>query len=224
MLSARLKMFLPDRPRPMRILRGPFRGAVIIMNPRHSLRKLFGLYERELNCWLEQVFPRVTLVLDVGAHYGYYTFGCAAAFRRRGKAGEIIAFEPELESMKALRETVAKQRKGATQIKLLQTLVGSEVCSGTVTLDAIEEGTRTHTLVKIDVEGAELDVLAGASSWLNPMNYFLIEVHQETSFDRIAKLFGEHGMEVRRINQRPLPLLGRETRSEENSWLVSNFH
>ena len=217
-----LKLFLPNQTRPMRILRGPFRGAVVLINPRHSLRKLFGLYERELSPWLEQVLPRVTRVLDVGAHYGYYTFGCAAGFRRLGKAGEIIAFEPERESFETIRESIAKQPSGATHIKLLQTLVGSKVRSGTVTLDAIGGcATRTHTLVKIDVEGAELEVLAGASSWLNPMNYFLIEVHHEEFLQSITKLFAAHGMGVTRVNQRPLPFLGPEMRSEKNWWLVS---
>jgi hypothetical protein len=170
------------------------------------------------------VLPRVTRVLDVGAHYGYYTFGCAAAFRRLGKAGEIIAFEPEGESMETLRESVSKQPGGSAQIKLLQTLVGSESRSGIVTLDAIGNSlTRTDTLVKIDVDGAELDVLAGASSWLNPMNYFLIEVHQEKFMESITKLFATHGMEVTRIDQQPVPFLGREMRSEENWWLVSSL-
>jgi hypothetical protein len=40
MFSEGLRLFFPNQRKPMRILRGPFRGAVVIMNPRHSLRKL----------------------------------------------------------------------------------------------------------------------------------------------------------------------------------------
>src|SRR5436309_1401204 len=94
MFSLRDAIF-PDQARPTRILSGPFRGAVIVMNPRYSLRKLVGLYEYELNRWLKTVLPRVKRVLDVGANDGYFTFGCAAAFRRLGKTGEILAFEPQ---------------------------------------------------------------------------------------------------------------------------------
>ena len=65
-------ILLPDRARPMRILRGPFRNAVIVVNPRNSLRKLAGLYEHELNSWLEKAFPRINRVLDVGANDGAY--------------------------------------------------------------------------------------------------------------------------------------------------------
>jgi hypothetical protein len=69
---------LPNQPKLMRIMRGPFRGAVVVMNPRNSMRKAFGVYEHELNSWLEQVLRRVTRVLDIGANDGYFTFGCAA--------------------------------------------------------------------------------------------------------------------------------------------------
>jgi len=211
----------------MRVLRGPFGGAVVIMNPRNSMRKALGLYEHELNAWLTSTLPRLKRVLDVGANDGYFTFGCAAAFRRLGKAGEIIAFEPEQRHMDMLRESLKKQPIGTTQITLLQTLVGSEIRSGTTTLDAVcwrtgDPDSRSHTLVKIDVEGAELDVLNGGSSWLNPTNYFLIEVHEESFLERIERLFAARGLRLTRVDQRPLPLFGREMRSQKNWWLVSD--
>ena len=64
-----LKWLLPNRPIPTRIWRGPFRGASIVMNPRHSMRKIFGLYEHELNAWLEQALRKVTRVLDIGLDF-----------------------------------------------------------------------------------------------------------------------------------------------------------
>ena len=63
-----MKRALPGRPVPMRIWRGPFRGARVVMNPRESLRKALGLYEHELNGWLETALGRVSRVLDVGAN------------------------------------------------------------------------------------------------------------------------------------------------------------
>src|SRR5574341_1224429 len=90
-----LKRLLPDHAMPMRVWRGPFRGATVVMNPQASLRKAFGLYEHELNAWLEVALGRVRRVIDVGANDGYFTFGCAAALGRRGVAADIIAFEPQ---------------------------------------------------------------------------------------------------------------------------------
>ena len=228
MTVALCKSFLPDRSVSTRIVRGPFRGAAVVMNPRTSLRKICGLYERELNPWLEEVLPRVVRVLDVGANDGYFTFGCAAAFRRLGRAGEIIAFEPQQELMDMLRESVKKQPAGETEIVLCQASVGTEVGPGITTLDAVRwnngdpEG-RTGALVKIDVGGAELEVVKAASSWLNSGNYFVIEVHEESIRERIVHAFSVRGLKLNRLDQRPLPFIGHEMRSERNWWLVSDL-
>jgi hypothetical protein len=82
MLISALKRLIPGRSMSTRILCGPFRGATICMNPRDNLRKIFGLYEHELNDWLTCVLQRLDTVLVVGANDCYFTFGCAAAFRR----------------------------------------------------------------------------------------------------------------------------------------------
>lgn len=106
MIKQALKSFLPDYPVATRILRGPFRGARVTINPRYSLRKVFGLYEHELNAWLETALWRVNRVLDVGANDGHFTFGCAAALRRLGKPGKIIATEPQARQVGTLLESV----------------------------------------------------------------------------------------------------------------------
>jgi hypothetical protein len=85
--------FLANRPVPTRIWRGRFRGTRIVMKPCDSLRKIFGLDEHELNDWLEQALRRVSCAIDLGANDRYSTFGHAAALRRLGGSGEIIACE-----------------------------------------------------------------------------------------------------------------------------------
>jgi Methyltransferase FkbM domain len=222
-MFTRLKSLLPNRPVPMRIWRGPLRGARIVMNPRSSLRKAFGLYEHELNGWLEQALHRVTRLLDVGANDGYFTFGCAAAFRRRGVVGEIICFEPQAPHVQMLRESIAAQGAPDVRFEVVHALVGHEMGAGMTTLDALLTSDRKHTLIKIDVEGAELDVIAGAQSWMNASNLFVIEVHKEEYLDKLQRGFSTHGLKLMQINQRPLPLLGREERDEANWWLVSEL-
>ena len=220
------KRLLPNRAVPTRILRGPFRGARIVMNPRDSLRKIFGLYEYELNGWLEHALHRVTRVLDVGANDGYFTFGCAAAFRRLGKTGEIIAFEPQARHVAILRESVAAQMETPARVEIVQAFVGKALKPGMTTLDAVrwnvgDPTDKTKTLVKIDVEGAELDVIEGGRSWLHPSNLFVIEVHEERFVESFCALFAEQGLPLVQVNQRTLFLLGRETRDVKNRWLVS---
>jgi hypothetical protein len=226
-----LKIFLPDRPVLSRIWRGPFRGARIVMNPRNSLRKILGLYEHELNSWLEHALRRVTRVFDVGANDGYFTFGCAAAFRRLGQAGEIIAFEPDERCVALLRESLGAQAVVGfgdpgcdVRVEIIQTLVGRELKPGTITLDSLVTSRgKTNTLVKIDVDGPELDVIEGSRSWLSPSNLFVIEVHEQQFIEQLRGLFAERNLRLVLLTQRPFPVLGREIRPENNCWLVSDL-
>ena len=223
-----VKALLPNHSIPLPILSGPFRGAKINLNPRCSLRKVFGMYEHELNKWIESVLPRVNTVLDVGANDGYFTFGCAAAFRRLGKSADIIAFEPLKQHIEELQSSFENQLQDEIKISLHNCLVGAEIKSGMTTLDAVAHqiGTsheQNRALIKIDVEGAELEVIEGASLWLKPTNYFLIEVHHESFLEILTQKFLAQGIKLKQVNQQPLPFIGRETRSELNWWLVSDI-
>jgi methyltransferase FkbM-like protein len=223
-----LKRLIPDTPRPLPILRGPFRGARVIASPRHSLRQMFGLYEHELNNWIGQVLPRVNKVLDIGANDGYFTFGCAAAFRRLNKRGEIYAFEPESDALSHLEQGIDSQSKASPNIHAHKFFVSDSDSETTITLDTFAKlkplAFVQNALIKIDVEGAELDVIAGASAWLNPTNYFLIEVHwDETYLSKLRDTFKQRGLSLRQVNQQPLPLIGREVRGENQWWLVSSL-
>lgn len=222
------KRVLPDRPTRLRILRGPLRGGLVVMNPRNSMRKVLGLYEHELNGWLAQVLLKVNRVIDVGANDGYFTFGCAAAFRRLQKTAEIVAFEPDPDHLSSLKDSVDAQPDNKVTFTLVQKFVGATVEQEATTLDRIEwkngdSRARSSALIKIDVEGAEEGVLSGASSWINQRNYFLIEVHKDVFLETIPRLFAERGLQLDRVDQRPVRVIGRELRDEANWWLVSRL-
>lgn len=218
-----IKRLLPNHDVPMRVWRGPFRGATVVMNPQASLRKAFGLYEHELNAWLERALDRVSRVIDVGANDGYFTFGSAAALRRRRVSGEIIAFEPQARHVTALKTAAAQHHDPRMRITIEQSLVGAQSRSGMTTLDALPVQDRTNTLIKVDVEGAELDVIDGAQSWLRPSNVFVIEVHQRAFLAALAERFASRGLELIQVDQRPLPVLGRDERDTDNWWMVSKL-
>src|SRR2546423_4601274 len=124
---------------------------------------------------------RVIRVIEVGANDGYFTFGCAAALRRLKKHGRIVAFEPQQQAYNQLQRTQHTWRFPSDlgiEIDIDDRFVGS-VESGTfISLDSLTCGTDSvrpeHSLIKIDVEGAECDVIDGAARWLNPTNLFLI--------------------------------------------------
>jgi hypothetical protein len=191
------------------------------MNPRNSLRKVFGIYEHELNSWLDAVLPRVDTVLDVGANDGYFTFGCAAAFERRRQSATIVAFEPQAQHLQTLSATLKDQSYRSVSISLRQSLVGSCSQHGMVSLNEMEQPVGVSALIKIDVEGAEMEVIEGASCWVRPTNYFLIEVHRREYILQLQERFAFSGVTLNQVNQSPLPFLGKERRDDANWWLVS---
>ena len=52
---------------------------------------------------------------------------------------------------------------------------------------------------------------------------FLTEVHYSRFLDPMCAIFAEHGLRLVQVNQRPLPVLGRERRQETNCWLVPDL-
>lgn len=220
-----LKRFVPKGHRHMKVLRGPFRGGMFYSSPHASLRKLFGLYEHELNPWIYRAIARSNLVIDVGANDGYFTFGALQAMKRHHGLGKLIAFEPSRENLLQLEIARAAARISRDDIRLIDKFVGAADDKDTTTLDALPEADspQVRALIKIDVEGAELDVLSGARKWIKPESLFLIEVHEVEFFDKIRSIFSAAGVELQKIGQVPLPLLGSEQRDPTDGWLVTKI-
>jgi FkbM family methyltransferase len=174
-----LNLVPPGRALP--VLMGPLRGRRWVLSS--SFRSCWlGLYELDK----QRVFKRLVrpgdVVYDVGANVGYYTLvGSVLA----GSRGRVIAFEPLPRNLGLLRRHVALNRlrnvtvfAGAVSDRVgtarfdagaipemahLSDQGGIEV--ELFQLDALVDGGRVPPpdVMKIDVEGAELDVLRGAS-------------------------------------------------------------
>lgn len=125
-------------------------------------------------------------VIDVGANIGVFTLKFAASLRA---GGHVIALEPEAENFAALNRRVANsrfqaavvtrraaavERSGTVHMKINTLHPGDHRLSSAgqpvpaVTLDALvaEFAAPPVSLVKIDVQGAEMRVLLGAEALL----------------------------------------------------------
>ena len=219
------KKALPDRDVFLPVLAGPFRGAHFFSNPQVALRKVFGVYERELTGWLNRVLPQVDVVIDVGANDGYFTFGSAMCMRRAGRPVRVIAIEPSATHVRQLQEARTRNGFSEAEITFVPALSGAADDASSRSLDSVAAGlgANERVFVKVDVEGAEGHVMAGASRLLNPRNFFLIEVHTQELHESMPPIFAKRGIDVHYINQARHALLGREHRAETNWWLVSRL-
>ena len=154
-------------------------------------------YEPELSCLEELLSPGKTFV-DVGANVGIYTL---AASRIVGETGRVIAFEPSIQSLPALRRNIALNH--LTNVALFPVALshvtgmaklyhgpnpslnslGKETAWSedaeeitTETLDGMVERARLDhvDVIKADVQGAEELVLRGARRLLTSMRPTII--------------------------------------------------
>ncbi len=136
------------------------------------------------------------------------------------------AFEPQAQEVENLRTAAGWLDLPGTELVIERGFVGNASSEGSIVLDQyIEQNGITpevmRAMVKIDVEGAELKVLEGATKLVHEQNLFLVEVHSAELLLSVQEFFSRHRHPVKVVHQRPLPFLGLERRSHENYWVVT---
>ncbi|MCS7079318.1 MAG: FkbM family methyltransferase [Chloracidobacterium sp.] len=220
-------------PTPVTILAGPFRGARLILNPAHAKRKMLGAYEHVLNPWLKAALKQVEVVWDVGANDGYFTYGCATAILKQGRRPHVVAFEPGLGEDAVLSEQLTRPARvwaeayADATFEFVTAYVGATNNATTVTLDAALEARPAlvgrPALVKVDVEGAEVDVLDGAARLLAAPTQWVVEVHGEHLLEPVVGRLRamNRAVEVRRL--KPHWLFGPEARTIPTCWVTTRL-
>lgn len=205
-----------------------------------------GRYEPPIQECIANVVKPGEVCYDIGANLGFFTILLA---RLAGSAGIVYAFEPvprnaeivegnarlnDMTNISVLRYAVA-DRNGTSELLLAEhaggavlksagtppDLVGSTMVE-TRTLDTLVEqnGLRPPTFVKIDVEGAELDVLQGMQSVLErhgPTILLEVDDAEEAECERKFAACASF-LEVRGYRIERLPLA-----YPDNRWFVKHF-
>jgi FkbM family methyltransferase len=197
--------------------------ARLRLDLRESLQRdfLFGLYDRrELEYLRSELYDGD--FIDVGAHVGLYTL--VAAFETQGR---VLALEPNPAARAQLVENVrlngftnvivvpkaAAAAPGRAQLHVPRTpdpsfsslgagrfAEGAPVDVEVTTVDAEVEAHRLQpTFVKIDVEGEEVDVVAGMTRTIAEHGpRLLVEVNAESARELARLLDGYSGFRVGR--------------------------
>ncbi|MDQ3822565.1 MAG: FkbM family methyltransferase [Actinomycetota bacterium] len=205
-------------------------GMRLRLDLRESLQRdfLFGLYDlRELRLVREWLRGGGDFV-DVGAHVGMYAVAAALALRGRGR---VLAFEPNPAARAQLEENLAlngcdnvvvsaaavSDRVGETLLHVPATpdpsfssLEGGRFAEGepvavqttTVDREVARHGMRP-AVVKIDVEGRELRVLAGMEGTLAHRPAVIVEVDGASGAELDRRL-GDRGYRAYRVGPRGL--------------------
>lgn len=207
----------------LRRLPAPFRQARIYVSSEGGLRYLrprLSAVDQPLQDVVTEVVRPGSVVWDVGANVGLFSFAAAAA---AGPAGRVLALEPDAWLARLLRRSAARNPDLAP-VDVLPVALGATAGVGqlhiarrnrstnhldgfgttetggsrstelvpVVSLDWLLEHFPRPDVVKIDVEGAEALVLSGATSLLARRPILICEV-ADINADRVGDLLRPHG-------------------------------
>ncbi|HVH55957.1 MAG TPA: FkbM family methyltransferase [Vicinamibacterales bacterium] len=203
------------------VITGPLRGARFVLRAAAGQGGGASVYVNRMEPAKTQALLGVLapgqVVFDVGANIGYYT---VLASRRVGPAGRVIAFEPFPRNIAYLYRHVAVNRLENVSIVpaacsdrsgLSRFVPGVDCAEGrliadaspaanveyvsTVTIDEIvRQSGFAPDVLKIDVEGAEERVLAGAAETLGSAQpILLLGVHSDALKKACTALLDAHG-------------------------------
>jgi hypothetical protein len=202
-------------PRPgavRRIPLGPAAGVRLGAAAEPSLDQWLGLYESELAPWVRRFCRPGARCVDVGAYDALY----ALTFAKLTRA-PVVSYEADPAAVARCRRNLAHNPTLAALITLRQAWVGRNL--------ALDDEIAEADLIKIDVEGAEFDVLNGARRLLaRSRPHLIVETHAPGLEHACAALLIDHGYTPRVLTpRRLLPSDRPATRraGAHNRWLVA---
>lgn len=170
---------VPHGRKPRLILGGLNCGLRMNIDLRSKTQLLLGAYETETFKYVRSLQSTIASAIDAGAADGYYTL----FFLARTSATTVLAFEPQAKLRTQLTENLTLNRLDPSKtIQIFPEVVGKKVANGVTTLDSVFDSIAMPCFVKLDVEGAEVDVLRGAARLLGIGGaYWLIETHSSVA-------------------------------------------
>jgi hypothetical protein len=198
------------------ILAGPARGVRMQLDFSGQTPKYLGMFEWELHGFYRKVLPGSNLIYDVGGAEGYTALLYAA-----NSPGRVISFEPNPSEVELLQANIDRNPGLRDRIEIMAVAMGRENGSGSMTMDRVAEEVGAPDFVKVDVDGWELDVLAGGVRTLRERRpHLVVETHTRRLEDQCGALLVECGYRPVVKHNREI---WRETRggSSHNRWLLA---
>jgi len=188
---------LPKGSKPRTILLGPAKGVRMDVDLHHRTQLLLGLSEREVHGWLTRHSSNIRSAIDVGAAEGAYSL----YFLMKTPATQVFAFEPsDFERHRLARNLELNGLTNDRRLHISSKLVGDG--SQTVALDSLLPQLETPCLVKVDVDGGEVDVLCGSTDLMRRPNiYWLIEIHGRELENECRTRLEQAGLHVQAVRR-----------------------
>jgi hypothetical protein len=205
--------------KPRAVWSGAFRGLKMSLDPASQSQYILGIAEREAQRWLPALSSGVKSAIDIGAASGEYTL----YFLARTAAEQVLAFDPDPVSREQFVQNMALNGfANHEKLRASTQYIKSEAGPDAVTLDDLLPSLKLPCVIKIDVDGAELDILHGAREMVRTRQVrWLIETHSAKLEQDCAALLTETNYDVTIIPNAWWRFIVPEARPiPHNRWLV----
>lgn len=193
--------FTPSKSRAF-ACQGPLKDYQMFIDWDRYRSFVYGTWEPEVGQVVNETVRKGMTVIDIGAHHGYYSLYFAKCV---GPTGRVFSFEPVPENFALMRKNILlnninwietfphalfsctkdisfaapDESLASGDGSLLESRKGRQILVHAVTLDSFCAPAQIRPdVIKMDVEGAELDVLLGARDTLKQCSpKLLIELH-----------------------------------------------
>jgi hypothetical protein len=161
-------------PKPRRVRWGLFRELTFEIDLQSQAQLWLGLWERETYTLIAQAASRCRWAVDIGAGSGELT----VFLLRRSAADRVYSFEPDSQAFAAAQRNLRLNDLTRVDTLILSNRFVATSGSDSVTLDSLQLDRTGRGFLKIDVDGAELDVLESGRDLLSAAKLdLLIETH-----------------------------------------------
>jgi hypothetical protein len=221
-LKTAFKHALLGRPglRPRQIRLGLLRGARFQIDTAVKSQRLLGLDEAEITAAVAALAAQARTAVDVGAADGWY----ALYFASRPNVEKVLAFEPAAALRERLEANFALNDPAWTsKLTCSPRMVGNRPDEDYCRVDEVCGDLPRPVLLKIDVDGGELEVLQGAGGLLASGQCLLvIETHSRELEEGCLRFLTDLGYRCRVVRNAWYRRIVPETRSlPHNRWLVA---
>ena len=214
------QQLLPVGSQSRTIKTGPFRGIRMDIDLAHQTQLYLGLFERETYKWLTGLSKGIKSAIDIGAANGEYTL----YFLLRTPAKRIFSFEPDLAVRKQLLANLKLNHlQDDPRLDLSPMCIGAENSGVMKTLDSLIASLSLPCLIKVDVDGGEMDVLRGGMDFLKLQGTrWILETHSTLLERECMRLMDSAGLETRIVPNAWWRCIVPELRvTDQNRWLVA---
>jgi hypothetical protein len=189
-LTAVKNRLLSDERRGRRVPVGLYRNIILDLDLKSQSQVYFGLWEKETHNVIRRAATRADWFIDVGAGRGELCL----YFLTHRPCAQIVAIEPNGSEIRALEINLKLNHFSSKHVRIFQKLASSSSGAEYMRLDEVDVDRGRPGFVKIDVDGAELDVLESGSNLLTGGKIdILIETHSAFLEERcIAWLTSHH--------------------------------